>query len=42
MLEKDGIISQSVTPWSSPIVIMPTKAQDREHPEKHLCVVIQP
>ena len=30
MLEKAGIIPQNVSPWCTPIVIMPKKAQSRE------------
>ena len=35
MLGKPGIISQSIHPWSSPIIIVPKKAQPGEIPQKH-------
>ena len=38
MLETDEIISQSVSPWSSPTVTVPKKSQPGEIPKKHLCV----
>ena len=37
MLEKVGVISSSVCPWSSLIVIVPKKAQPGEI-QKHVCV----
>ena len=37
-LETAGIISPSVSPCSSPIVIVPEKAQSGEQPQKCLCV----
>ena len=38
MLKQARIISQSVSPWSSPIVIVPKKAQPGELPQQSLCV----
>ena len=38
MLEKAGIMSQNVSPWSNPIFIVPKKAQPDELSQKHLCV----
>ena len=38
MLEKAGITSGNVSAWSSHIVIVPTKAQPGEIPQKHLCI----
>ena len=37
-LEKAGIISRSVSPWASPIVIVPKKTEPGEPPKKRLCV----
>ena len=38
MLEKAGIISQCVFPWSSPTVIMPQEAPSSDIPQTGLCV----
>ena len=38
MLEKAGIISHNVSPWSNSIVIVPKKAQPGEQPQKPLCI----
>ena len=37
-LEKAGIISRSISPWASPIVIVPKKTELGEPPKKRLCV----
>ena len=37
-LEKAGIISRSISPWASPIVIVPKKMEPGEPPKKRLCV----
>ena len=38
MLEKAGVIVQSVSPWASPIVIVPKKTAPGEPPRRHMCV----
>ena len=37
-LEKAGVITRSVSPWASPIVIVPKRTALGEHPKKRLCV----
>ena len=37
-LERVGVITKSMTPWASPIVIVPTKSQPGEPPKKRLCI----
>ena len=37
-LEKAGVITRSVSPWASPIVIVPKKMAPGEPPKKRLCV----
>ena len=37
-LEKAGVITRSVSPWASPIVIVPKKTEPGEPPKKRLCV----
>ena len=38
ILEKAGIIERSISPWASPIVIVPKKSNPLEPPSKRLCV----
>ena len=38
MLEKAGIISRSISPWASSIVIVPKKTEPEQPPKKRLCV----
>ena len=38
MLEKAGVIVRSVSPWVSPIVIVPKKTTPGEPPRHHMCV----
>ena len=38
MLEKAGVIVQSVSPWANPIVIVPKKTAPGEPPRRHMCV----
>ena len=37
-LERAGIITKSMSPWASPIVILPKKSQPGEPPKKRLCI----
>ncbi len=37
-LEEAGVIEQCVSPWASPIVIVPKKTIPGHPPEKHMCV----
>ena len=37
-LEKAGVITRSVSPWASPIVIVPKRMAPGEPPKKRLCV----
>ena len=38
ILEKAGVIVRSVSPWASPIVIVPKRMAPREPPKRRLCV----
>ena len=38
ILEKAGVITRSVSPWASPIVIVPKKTEPGEPPRRRLCV----
>ena len=38
ILEKAGVIVRSVSPWASPIVIVPKRTALREPPKRRLCV----
>ena len=37
-LEKAGVITRSVSPWASPIVIMPKRTEPGEPPKRRLCL----
>ena len=37
-LEKAGVITRSVSPWASPIVIVPKRTAPGKPPKKRLCV----
>ena len=38
ILEKAGVIVRSVSPWASPIVIVPKKSEPGEPPKRRMCV----
>ena len=38
ILEKAGVIVRSVSPWTSPIVIVPTRTGPGEPPKRRLCM----
>ena len=37
-LQRVGVITKSMSPWASPIVIVPNKSQPGEPPKKRLCI----
>ena len=41
ILEKAGVIVRSVSPWASPIVIVPKRTAPGEPPKRRLCVDYQ-
>ena len=38
ILEKAGVIVRSVSPWASPIVVVPKKSEPEEPPRRRMCV----
>ena len=38
ILEKPGVIVRSVSPWASPIVVVPKRTALEEPPKRRLCV----
>ena len=41
ILEKAGVIVRSVSPWASPIVVVPKRTAPGEPPKRRLCVDIE-
>ena len=39
-LEKAGVITRSVSPWASPIVILPKKSAPGEPPKRRITYII--
>ena len=38
ILERAGVIQRSMSPWASPIVIVPKKSEPGEPPRRRMCV----
>ena len=38
ILERAGVIQRSMSPWASPIVIVPKKTEPGEPPRRRMCV----
>ena len=38
ILEKAGVIVRSVSPWASPIIVVPKRTAPGEPPKRRLCV----
>ena len=38
ILERAGVIQRSMSPWASPIVIVPKKDRNQENPQEGECV----
>ena len=41
ILQKAGVIVRRVSPWASPIVVVPKRTAPGEHPKRRLCVDYQ-
>ena len=41
ILEKAGVIVRSVSPWASPIVVVPKRTASREPPKKDYVLTIE-
>ena len=37
-MEKAGVIERSLSPWASPVIVVPKKSAPDEPPQRHLCV----